>query len=128
MGAKAGRPRLAGLRTGVAQAEGPSEISERWTAPRKTELVLRLLRGELLDGRHHLVTAHHPPVLCQRGYRPRPTSSASMCDDNSSTRASQLSPRIASTRRSDAAGSRSPRARPTSRPKAWGDEATVTRP
>lgn len=50
MGAKARRPRLAGPRTGVAQAGGPSEIPERWSAPRKTELVLRLLRGGPLDG------------------------------------------------------------------------------
>ena len=30
-------------------AEAPVEIPERWSAQRKTELVLRLLRGEPLD-------------------------------------------------------------------------------
>ncbi len=28
----------------------PKDLPERWSAPRKTELVLRLLRGESLDG------------------------------------------------------------------------------
>jgi transposase len=39
---------------------GPSELPERWSAQRKTELVLRLLRGEALDAvsRESQVPAH----------------------------------------------------------------------
>ncbi len=38
----------------------PKDLPERWSAPRKTELVLRLLRGESLDGvsRDSQVPAH----------------------------------------------------------------------
>lgn len=38
----------------------PKELPERWSAPRKTELVLRLLRGESLDSvsRDSQVPAH----------------------------------------------------------------------
>jgi len=38
----------------------PSELPDRWSAQRKTELVLRLLRGEALDGvsRESQVPAH----------------------------------------------------------------------
>jgi len=47
----------AGAPTG---AEAPAEIPERWSAHRKTELVLRLLRGEALDAvaRESQVPAH----------------------------------------------------------------------
>jgi transposase len=39
---------------------GPEELPERWSAQRKTELVLRLLRGEPLDAvsRESQVPAH----------------------------------------------------------------------
>jgi transposase len=39
---------------------GPEELPERWSAQRKTELVLRLLRGEPLDvvSRESQVPAH----------------------------------------------------------------------
>ena len=42
-----------------AASEGP-EIPERWSIPRKTELVLRLLRGEALDAvsRESQIPAH----------------------------------------------------------------------
>ena len=42
-----------------AASEGP-EIPERWSMPRKTELVLRLLRGEALDAvsRESQIPAH----------------------------------------------------------------------
>ena len=41
-------------------AEAPAEIPERWSAQRKTDLVLRLLRGEALDAvaRESQVPAH----------------------------------------------------------------------
>ena len=41
-------------------AEAPAEIPERWSAARKTELVVRLLRGEPLDAvaRESQVPAH----------------------------------------------------------------------
>jgi len=41
-------------------AEAPGEIPERWSAQRKTELVVRLLRGEPLDAvaRDSQVPAH----------------------------------------------------------------------
>ena len=41
-------------------AEAPPEIPERWSAQRKTELVVRLLRGEPLDAvaRESQVPAH----------------------------------------------------------------------
>ena len=41
-------------------AEAPAEIPERWSAQRKTELVVRLLRGEPLDAvaRDSQVPAH----------------------------------------------------------------------
>ena len=41
-------------------AEAPAEIPERWSAARKSELVLRLLRGETLDAvaRDSRVPAH----------------------------------------------------------------------
>ncbi len=41
-------------------ASEPKELPERWSAPRKTELVLRLLRGETLDAvsRDSHVPAH----------------------------------------------------------------------
>ncbi len=44
----------------VATNSEPNEIPERWSAPRKTELVLRLLRGESLDSvsRASQVPAH----------------------------------------------------------------------
>jgi transposase len=40
--------------------EGSAALPERWSAPRKTELVLRLLRGETLDAvsRESQVPAH----------------------------------------------------------------------
>jgi transposase len=43
-----------------AGAEAPAEIPERWSAHRKAELVLRLLRGEPLDAvaRESQVPAH----------------------------------------------------------------------
>jgi hypothetical protein len=43
----------------AAASEGP-EIPERWSIPRKTELVLRLLRGEALDAvsRESQIPAH----------------------------------------------------------------------
>ncbi len=41
-------------------AEAPAEIPERWSAQRKTDLVLRLLRGEPVDAvaRESQVPAH----------------------------------------------------------------------
>jgi transposase-like protein len=47
----------AGAPTG---AEAPAEIPERWSAQRKADLVLRLLRGEALDAvaRDSQVPAH----------------------------------------------------------------------
>jgi len=56
MGAKKGKA--------TASSEPPAvegaELPERWSAARKTELVLRLLRGEALDGvsRESQVPAH----------------------------------------------------------------------
>jgi transposase len=43
-----------------AGAEAPAEIPERWRAQRKTDLVLRLLRGEPLEAvaRESQVPAH----------------------------------------------------------------------
>jgi len=43
-----------------AGAEAPTEVPERWSALRKTELVLRLMRGEPLDAvaRESQVPAH----------------------------------------------------------------------
>ena len=43
-----------------AGAEAPTEIPERWSAQRKTDLVLRLLRGEPVDAvaRESQVPAH----------------------------------------------------------------------
>jgi transposase len=43
-----------------AAPSGPEELPERWSAQRKMELVLRLLRGELLDtvSRESQVPAH----------------------------------------------------------------------
>src|SRR3954465_430665 len=43
-----------------AGAEAPAEIPERWSAQRKAELVMRLLRGEALDAvaRDSQVPAH----------------------------------------------------------------------
>src|SRR3954465_15681928 len=43
-----------------AGAEAPAEIPERWSAQRKADLVLRLLRGEALDAvaRDTQVPAH----------------------------------------------------------------------
>jgi hypothetical protein len=55
-------------------AEAP-ELPERWSAPRKTELVLRLLRGEALDevSRESQVPAHEPEswkrVFLEQGTR-----------------------------------------------------------
>ena len=41
----------------TSDSEAPAvkmvELPERWSASRKTELVLRLLRGEALDARVH---------------------------------------------------------------------------
>lgn len=44
----------------VSPARGDDELPERWSAARKTELVLRLLRGEALDAvsRDSQVPAH----------------------------------------------------------------------
>jgi hypothetical protein len=60
MGEKARKAKLAATHAGAAAAEGPSELPERWSAQRKTELVLRLLRGEALDAvsRESQVPAH----------------------------------------------------------------------
>ena len=60
MGEKARKAKLAAAPAGVAPAEGPSELPERWSVQRKTELVLRLLRGEALDAvsRESQVPAH----------------------------------------------------------------------
>src|SRR5688572_33232899 len=43
-----------------AGAEAPTEIPERWSAHKKTELILRLLRGEPVDAvaRESQVPAH----------------------------------------------------------------------
>jgi hypothetical protein len=56
MGAKRRKPTAAIVET--VPAEG--ELPERWSAPRKTELVLRLLRGEPLEAvsRESQVPAH----------------------------------------------------------------------
>jgi hypothetical protein len=48
MGEKARKAKLAAAH-GTPQLGGPSELPERWSAHRKIELVLRLLRGEALD-------------------------------------------------------------------------------
>lgn len=60
MGAKARKPKLAGSQAEAAPPEGASELPERWSAQRKAELVLRLLRGEALDAvsRESQVPAH----------------------------------------------------------------------
>jgi transposase len=44
----------------ISPPSGPGELSERWSSQRKTELVLRLLRGEPLDAvsRESQVPAH----------------------------------------------------------------------
>ncbi len=41
-------------------ASEPKELPERWSAPRKTDLVLRLMRGETLDAvsRDSQIPAH----------------------------------------------------------------------
>src|ERR1700682_5894256 len=51
-----------------AASEGP-EIPERWSIPRKTELVLRLLRGEALDAvsRESQIPAHELES-CKRAF------------------------------------------------------------
>src|SRR5512144_1220631 len=50
MGEKARKARqAAGLQVEATRGEGSSELPERWSAARKIELVLRLLRGEALD-------------------------------------------------------------------------------
>ena len=49
MGEKARRAKLAATHAGVTPAGGSSELPERWSAQRKSELVLRLLRGGALD-------------------------------------------------------------------------------
>jgi hypothetical protein len=58
MGKKARKPTTAPAEEPVA-SEGV-ELPERWSVPRKTELVLRLLRGEPLDAvsRENQVPAH----------------------------------------------------------------------
>jgi transposase len=58
MGKKARKP-MAPPPGEPAASEGP-EIPERWSIPRKTELVLRLLRGEALDAvsRESQIPAH----------------------------------------------------------------------
>lgn len=62
MGEKARRVKVTGPRAEAAPPEGPgpSELPERWSAQRKMELVLRLLRGEALDAvsRESQVPAH----------------------------------------------------------------------
>src|SRR5512147_2922190 len=60
MGERTRKAKLAATHAGAAAAEGPSELPERWSAQRKTELVLRLLRGEALDAvsRESQVPAH----------------------------------------------------------------------
>ena len=60
MSAKARKARLAGSQAEAAPPEGPGELPERWSAQRKMELVLRLLRGEALDAvsRESQVPAH----------------------------------------------------------------------
>ena len=60
MGAKARKARVAGQEAETMHPAGPSELPERWSAQRKTELVLRLLRGEALDAvsRESQVPAH----------------------------------------------------------------------
>ena len=60
MGEKARKAKLTGSRAEAAPPEGPGELPERWSVQRKTELVLRLLRGEALDAvsRASQVPAH----------------------------------------------------------------------
>ena len=60
MSAKGRKARLAGSQAEAAPAEGPGELPERWSAQRKMELVIRLLRGEALDAvsRESQVPAH----------------------------------------------------------------------
>ncbi|SRR6266851_4151310 len=60
MGARARKARVAGPEAETMHPAGPSELPERWSAQRKTELVLRLLRGEALDAvsRESQVPAH----------------------------------------------------------------------
>jgi hypothetical protein len=58
MGKKAGKPTTAPAEEWGAS--GGVELPERWSVQRKTELVLRLLRGEPLDGvsRDSQIPAH----------------------------------------------------------------------
>ena len=53
-------------------ADAP-EIPERWSAARKTELVLRLLRGDALDARAPRTQAKNGvgvwPLILSRGWR-----------------------------------------------------------
>ncbi len=58
MGKKARKPTTAPAEESVAS--GGLELPERWSVQRKTELVLRLLRGEPLDGvsRDSQIPAH----------------------------------------------------------------------
>ena len=44
---------------------GPEELPERWSAQRKTELVLRLLRGEPLDAVSR--ESQSPPMSSRAG-------------------------------------------------------------
>lgn len=58
MGKKARKPTTAPA--GESGASGDAELPERWSVQRKTELVLRLLRGEPLDAvsRDSQIPAH----------------------------------------------------------------------
>jgi hypothetical protein len=59
MGERARKAKLAATHIETS-AGGPSELPERWSARQKTEVVLRLLRGEALDAvsRESQVPAH----------------------------------------------------------------------
>ena len=60
MGAKNRKPKGVGFAAKATPSEGPPELPERWSAQRKMELVLRLLRDEALDAvsRESQVPAH----------------------------------------------------------------------
>ena len=54
------RARKSAASSETASAPASTEVPERWSVPRKTELVMRLLRGEALDAvsRENQVPAH----------------------------------------------------------------------
>ena len=70
LGRRPWRPAGGGAPVG---AGSPREVPARWSAARKTEVVLRLLRGDLPD--EPLLAAaeaaglawRHPPARCHRG-------------------------------------------------------------